>query len=197
MILFPIIWYFSRKTDVKKGGIILKCAVLSPLIALIITLLLCWQGEAIHNLLNGHYFLYGIAMRFIQGGLAFSFNGFHLFGHRIEGMYQTGYGNVMLTVIDNPYVGYGIARGFLWLIGAILWWIISNIKCVLNKNMALLTISVFMAIVSMMEIHGLDVGWNVIFLYLLADGMENNTKVVLFNDQVRQMMIEKNKASEK
>jgi hypothetical protein len=169
-----------------KKGLVLRFAVLSPLIALILTLLLCWQGEWIHNLLNGHYFLYGIAMRFIQGGLAFSFNGFHLLGHRIEGMYQTGYGNVMLTVIDNPYVGYGIARGFLWLVGAVLCWIISNIKCVLNKNIALLTISVFMAIVSMMEIHGLDVGWNVIFLYLLADGMENNKKVVLFDNQIKE-----------
>lgn len=184
MVLFPVVWCFSRKTDVRKRGIVLKCAVLAPLIALILTLLLCWQGERIHNLLNGHDFLYGLAMRFIQGGLAFSFNGFHLLGHRIEGMYQTGYGDVMLTVIDNPYVGYGIARGFMWLIACVLWWIASNIKCIIEKNMALLTISVFMAVVSMMEIHGLDVGWNIVLLYLFAEGMGLNAKKILYYDVV-------------
>ena len=167
MVLFPLIWMLLKRISIKK----LRFVCLFPVIACVLTFILCSQYKGIHILLRKNYTFYGIAMRFIQGGMAFHFNGVHLLGHQMQHLYdyiEIGPDAVLFYVIDNPYVGYCITRGLIWLVLCLVWYMASFRKCIVYKDKGLLLVGCILTIISMMELRGLDAWFNIMFVYFLA-----------------------------
>ena len=172
----------SNKSVRRKPGIRKIMLVNTPLLFFIITLVLCWQMDWIHDTFYSTRFL-SFAMRFVEGGYVIREKGISLFGQSLVSFKspETSYLQDITHVVDNAFVRYLITRGLLWMVLCLLWFTLTNAKCLKNRDYRLLLISIFMLLLAMMSRCALDMWFNYALLYPFAsvgNEMENGSSSI-------------------
>ena len=158
--------------------IIYHAIVLLPFIVFGIMMLLCWKMDWVHE----HFYktpLESAAMRFVEGGYAIRLNGLSLFGQPFKQWDAsiTDYARDIEMKIDSAFTHYLVIRGVLWMIWILTWIAYAHYLCLKRRDYRLIVISFFFLVFSMMERPGLDVWYNFVLLYPLADfGCINHEK---------------------
>ena len=158
----------TKKHNKNIGSILLT---IIPFVCFAITMILCWQMDWVKKNAYGTD-LESMAMRFVQGGIAFKHYGFRLIGHTVPNdpsvVYVVNGAEEVLYVVDNAFVTFGLFRGAIWMLWALCWLTYANWKGLKNRDIALAVISAFMMVFAIMERPGLEASYNFLFLYPLA-----------------------------
>ena len=142
-----------------------------PFLCFALTMILCWQMEWVKKYAYDTPLL-SMAMRFVQGGIAFQHYGFPLIGHTLPNdpsVIAVVNGEAeMLYVVDNAFVTYGLFLGAIWMLWALCWLSYANWRGLKNRDNGLVLIGGIMMAFAIMERPGLAASYNFLFLYPLA-----------------------------
>ena len=170
-IIFPVITLFMNKKREKGNKPLDMIWIVFPFICFIVTMILCWQMDWVKKYAYGTP-LESMAMRFVQGGIAFKHYGFPIIGHTLPDdpniVYAVNGVPEVLYVVDNAFVTFGLFRGAIWMLWALCWLTYANWKGLKNRDRALVLISAFIMVFAIMERPGLEGAYNFMFLYPLA-----------------------------
>lgn len=186
--LFPFIALLANENKQKYSKVPNKriglAITILPFVFFAITAILCWQYEWVHK-----YFyntpLHTMAMRFVQGGMAFREFGVTLFGRPMESNHEMIYYingvKEVLYVMDNSFASYVILRGAIWMTLCLSWLSYANWKGWKYQDYGILIVSFMLLVFSLMERPGLDTWYNFVLLYPLAketDKIGNQTEMI-------------------
>ena len=161
----------KNQTDIKAKKSVSRYTVIAiPFLVFTVMMLLCWQMDWVHDKFYGTAFE-SMAMRFVEGGYTIRLNGLSLFGHPFEqwDVGITDYSREIEMIVDSAFTGYLIIRGVVWMLVVLSWLAYAHYLCLKRRDYRLIVISAFFLIFSMMERPGLDVWYNFVLLYPLAD----------------------------
>lgn len=155
-----------------RTGILGWLVIAIPFISLIFVIFASMQMEWVHKTFYYTWF-HNFAMRFVQGGFYLKTYGMPLFGNPYRGnvhtfMYVNGE-YLELGNLDSAFVSYIIMRGMVWIIVTLLWLCIANWKALKVKDYAIPFLGTTILLFAMMERIGLEMWYNFILLYPLAN----------------------------
>lgn len=150
--------------------------VIIPFLALGFVIFASMQMEWVHKTFYYTWF-HNFAMRFVQGGFYLKTYGMPVFGNPYRGnvftyMYVNGE-YLQLGNLDSAYISYIIMRGMVWTVYTLLWLCVANWKALKKQDYAIPFLCTVILLFAMMERIGLEMWYNFILLYPLAN-VDNN-----------------------
>lgn len=186
LVVYLIEKHADRKAlegTLKRNRFIESVVTGIPFLAFAFMMFSSMQVDWWHKYYHGP--LRNLAWRFIQGGLYFRTYGLPLIGNPYRSNQYT-YVNVrgefiQVGILDSSFAAYIIMRGMIWMLCILTWLCIAHWKALKKRDYAIILLETVILGFAMMERPGLEMWYNFILLYPLAEVISKpNTEKDLF-----------------